>query len=366
MRLRRLAVVTGLVATLAVAGCGSNGGHSVDTGGANSGTTNGTPAAVALTGAGSTFDWPLFDAMFKEYQKDHPVTVNYQAIGSGGGQKALFDGTVQFAASDAFLTDDQLKEHPDVLHIPVTIGAVSVGYNLPGVDNLRLTGPVLADIYLGKIKKWSDPAIAAINPGTKLPDLPVVPVYRSDGSGTSFIFTSYLNAVSSEWAAKVGAGKSVNWPAGIGGKGSDGVAGQVTQTPGAIGYFEMAYAVENHIKQATLQNHDGKWVAPSTEGAAAAAAGAAANMPADLRVLIVDAPGADSYPISGFSWVLVSRDLKDTPANRELVKLLWWMVHDGQKFAAPLQYAPLPDPVVKLDEAQIRSIGAGGQSLLGQ
>ncbi|MBE3589658.1 MAG: phosphate ABC transporter substrate-binding protein PstS [Firmicutes bacterium] len=354
------------MAALATAGCATSGGVGTDTNGNPPG-ANGGSAAVALTGAGSTFDWPLFDAMFKEYQESHPVTVNYQAIGSGGGQKALFDGTVQFAASDAFLSDEQMKDHPDVVHIPITIGAVSVGYNLPGVDNLRLTGPVLADIYLGKIKKWNDPAIAAINPGVRLPDLPVVPVYRSDGSGTSFIFTNYLKAVSPEWASKVGAGTSVQWPAGLGGKGSNGVAGQVTQTPGAIGYFEMAYAVENHIAQATLQNHDGQWVQPSTEGAAAAAAGAAKSMPADLRkVLIVDAPGEKSYPISGFSWVLVSRDLKDTPQNRELVKLLWWMVHDGQKHAEPLHYAPLPEEVVKLDEAQLRGLGAGGTSLLGK
>lgn len=360
MRRRWTKLLAGVLAAAALTatGCGAT---------ANNARGSDAKANITLTGAGSTFDWPLFDTMFKTYHRLHPeVSVNYQAIGSGGGQRALFDGTVQFAASDAFLSDDDLAKHSDLVHIPITIGAVSLGYNLPGVTDLRLTGPVLADIYLGKIKTWNDPAIAALNPGTSLPNTPVLPVYRSDGSGTTFIFTNYLKAVSTEWASQVGADKSVSWPVGVGGKGSDGVAGQVKQTPGAIGYFEMAYAVQNDIPQATLQNRAGSWVAPSADGASAAAADAASSSPSDLRMLIVDAPGPPSYPISGFSWVLVSKNLADTPSNRALAELLWWMVHDGQGSAKPLNYAPLPDPIVKLDEAVIRSVGAGGTSLVGR
>ncbi|MBX6351077.1 MAG: phosphate ABC transporter substrate-binding protein PstS [Clostridia bacterium] len=366
MRKRFALWITGVLLGALLAGCGAASSSPTGGGGGTS-EAGGSNVAVALTGAGSTFDFPLFDNMFKKYHELHPnVTVNYQSIGSGGGQKALFDATVRFAASDAFLSDDQMKQHPDLVHIPITIGAVSVGYNLPGVDHLRLTGKVLADLCLGRITKWNDKAIQDLNPGVPLPDLPVAVVHRSDGSGTTFIFTNYLSAVSPEWAGQVGAGTAVNWPTGIGGKGSEGVAGQVRQTPGAIGYFEMAYAMENGIQQATMQNKDGNWVDPSSEGASAAAAGAAANMPQDLRVLFVDAPGPNSYPISGFSWIIVRKNLPDTPENRALVQLLDWMIHDGQQVAEPLHYAPLPDPVVKLDEQVIRSIGAGGKSLLGK
>lgn len=317
----------------------------------------GEGAPVTITGAGSTFDYPLFSTMFARYHQLHPdVQVNYQSIGSGGGQQQLFAGTVEFGASDAPLTDEQQRAHPTVVHLPITVGAVAVGYNLPGVGSgLRLTGDVLARIYLGEIVQWSDPAIARLNPGRRLPGLPIAVVHRADGSGTTFIFTSYLSAVSPQWAAKVGRGVSVAWPTGVGAKGSEGVAGQVRQTPGGIGYFEMAYAVQNHIPMALVQNMAGRWVAPSVHGASVGAAQAAARMPADLRAIFVNAPGADTYPVAGFSWLLVdSRRVR--PA---LLDLVTWMIHDGQRYAAPLGYAPLPAPVVRRDEEKLRSLRAG-------
>ncbi len=315
----------------------------------------GQPGTIVITGAGSTFDYPLFSKMFAVYHGLHPnVQVNYQSIGSGGGQQQLFAGTVDFGASDAPLTDAQLRAHPGIVHIPITVGAVSVGYNLPGLGSgVRLTGDVLARIYLGQITTWADPAIARLNPGRTLPHLPVAVVHRSDGSGTTFIFTSYLSAVSPAWKDRVGTGVSVDWPVGVGAKGSEGVSGQVRQIPGAIGYFEMAYSVENRIPMATMKNADGRWVPPSVQGASVGAGQAAAHMPADLRAVFVNAPGPASYPISGFSWVLVDRQRVSQP----LVDLLTWMIHDGQTFAAPLEYAPLPAPVVRLDEQKIRALG---------
>jgi phosphate transport system substrate-binding protein len=317
--------------------------------------TSGGP--VVITGAGSTFDYPLFSKMFAAYHQLHPdVQVNYQSIGSGGGQQQLFAGTVNFGASDAPLSDEQLRAHPTVVHIPITVGAVSVGYNLPGVGSgLRLTGDALARIYLGQITKWNDPAIASLNPDRKLPDLPVAVVHRSDGSGTTYIFTAYLSAVSPAWKDRVGYGVSVNWPVGVGAKGSEGVSGQVSQTPGAIGYFEMAYAMQNHLPTATMQNAAGRWVEPSVEGASVGAGQAASHMPADLRAMFVNAPGDTSYPISGFSWVLVD----SRHVSRPLLDLLNWMIHDGQKFAADLDYAPLPEQVVRLDEQKMATLGAG-------
>jgi phosphate transport system substrate-binding protein len=319
-----------------------------------------TPAAaqgtITLTGAGSTFDYPLFSKMFADYHRMHPnVEVNYQSIGSGGGQQQLFAGTVNFGASDAPLTDDQLKEHSSILHLPITVGAVSVGYNLPGVNRpVRLSGDALARIYLGEITSWNDPAITALNPGVSLPKMPIAVVHRSDGSGTTFIFTSYLSAVSAAWKGKVGRGVSVNWPVGVGAKGSEGVSGQVRQIPGGIGYFEMAYSMENKIPMVVMRNAGGKWVAPSVAGASVGAGQAAAHMPADLRAVFVNAPGPTSYPISGFSWVLVD----ENHVSKPLVNLLTWMIHDGQKYSAELFYAPLPAPVVRLDDQKLRILEA--------
>jgi len=325
-------------------------------------------SANALTGAGSTFDNPLFSKLFDVYNQQCKVQVNYQSIGSGGGIQQLTQKTVQFGATDAPLTDDQIKAAGgDVLHIPVTIGAVPVGYNLPGVKSgVKLTGDILAKIFLGQITKWNDPALRAINAGVNLPDLDIAVVHRSDGSGTSFILTSYLAAVSPDWKSKVGAATSVEWPVGAGGKGSEGVAGLVKQTPGGIGYFELAYAVQNNITVATLQNQAGKFVDPTADGASAAAAGAIANLPPDLRAVFVNAPGDASYPISGFSWVAINAGQSDPKVASSLVYLLWWVTHDGQKYAKDLSYAPLPDQLQKLDEAQLKKVAVGGKPLLAQ
>ncbi|MDI3316635.1 MAG: phosphate ABC transporter substrate-binding protein PstS [Bacillota bacterium] len=352
-----------LALSLALGACGggaatppsANSGSSPSTGG--SGGSGGSGGGqVTIMGAGSSFDNPLFSKMFSEYHKLHPnVQVNYQSVGSGAGQQQLFAQTVDFAASDAFLSDQQLQEHPSIVHIPITLGAVAVGYNLPNIGSgVRLTGDVLAKIYLGQIKKWNDPAIQNLNPNRKMPDLPIAVVHRSDGSGTTFIFTNYLSAVSADWKSKVGSGTAVNWPTGVGAKGSEGVSAQVKQVPGGIGYFEMAYAMQNQIPMATMQNKDGNWVAPSVDGASVGAAQAAASMPSDLRALFVNAPGPDSYPISGFSWVLVDKNRVSKP----VVELLDWMVHDGQSFAKDLYYGPLPDKVVQLDEQKLQELRA--------
>lgn len=321
----------------------------------------------ALTGAGSTFDFPLFSAMFSQYHTLVPgVTVNYQSIGSGGGIQQLTQRTVDFGASDAPLTDSQEKAMPTpALHLPVTIGAVAVGYNLPGIQSgLKLSGDVLASIYLGEIKTWNDPKITALNADLKLPSTPIAVVHRSDGSGTTFIFTNYLAAVSDTWKSKVGTSTAVNWPIGIGAKGSEGVAGQVKQVPGGIGYFELAYAKENNITSVTMQNKDGKYVEPSSAGASAAAAGTAANMPADLKATFPNPAGADVYPISGFSWVLFFQQQTDQNKANILAHLLDWMVTDGQQLGEKLYYAPLPPPVVQLCRAQIRKMTVNGKPVL--
>ena len=320
---------------------------------------------VQLTGAGSTFDFPLFGKVFNAFQQKTGVQVNYQSIGSGGGVEQLTKKTVDFGASDFPLNDEQTKAAEaaggPVVHVPVTMGAVSVGYNLP-VDGLKLDGDTLSGIYLGAIKTWNDPKIAAINPGLKLPSTPIAVVHRSDGSGTTFIFTSYLAAVSPEWKSKMGASGAVNWPVGIGAKGSEGVSGQVTNTPGGIGYFELAYAKQNTIKSAVLKNAAGKFVEPSVKGAADASAGAANNMPADLKAVFVNAPGDTSYPISGFSWAVVFKNQSDKVKGQELVDLLNYTVTTGQQFAEPLYYAPLPKPVQALDQKATKSITIAGQA----
>ncbi|MGH9411429.1 MAG: phosphate ABC transporter substrate-binding protein PstS [Vicinamibacterales bacterium] len=323
---------------------------------ASAGTTS---AAVRLQGAGSTFDTPLFSRVFDSLQKQQGIEVNYQSIGSGGGVQQLIAGTVDFGASDYPLNDEQTKAAEaaggPVVHVPVTMGAVSVGYNAP-VDNLKLDGATLSGIYMGTITNWNDSKIAALNPGTKLPNLPIVVVHRSEGSGTTFIFTSYLSAVNPEWKSKVGAAGSVKWPTGLGAKGSEGVSGQVTTTPGTIGYFELAYAKSNNIKSALLKNAAGKFVEPSSDGAAAAGAGAAAKMPADLKAVFVNAPGVASYPIAGFSWIIVFKNQKDAAKGHALVDMLKYTVTEGQQGAAALYYAPLPKAVQDLDLKAIATI----------
>ena len=321
-------------------------------------------ADTLINGAGSTFGYPIYSKWFDAYAKSNPgVHFNYQSIGSGGGIKMLMDKTVEIGASDAPLNDEQIAKAPaPVLHFPSVLGAVVITYNVPGVTRkLRLTGPAIADIYLGKIKKWDDPAIAKLNPAVKLPDTDIVTVHRSDGSGTTFIFADYLSKVSPEWAKQVGKSTSLKWPGGLGGKGSEGVTALVEQTQGAIGYAELNYALTNKIAYAQLKNHDGKWVDATLGAVTAAAAGAAANMPADFRVSIVDAPGATTYPISSFTWLIVYRNQTDPTRGPMLVKFLEWALTRGQQDAATLDYAPLPPAVVKMELKEIGEIKVAGQ-----
>ncbi len=299
---------------------------------------------LLINGAGATFPAPLYQKWFSEYNKIHPdIKFNYQAIGSGGGIKQFTEGTVDFGATDAPMKDDQIAKVPDVVHIPTVLGAVVVAYNAPGLKSLRFSGETLANVFLGKITKWNDPAIVADNPGVKLPEQAIVVARRSDGSGTNAIFTDYLSKVSPEFKTKVGSGTSVNWPVGLGGKGNDGVTGLVKATPGSIGYVELGYAVQQKLTVAELKNKDGNWVKASIESTTAAANGV--EMPADFRVSITNATGKDSYPIAGFTWILVHRDSKDAAKGKAIVNFLRWALNDGEKMATPLDYAPLPREV---------------------
>jgi phosphate transport system substrate-binding protein len=323
-------------------------------------------AAETLNAAGATFPYPLYSKWFDAYKQKTGVTISYQSIGSGGGIKALQTGVVDIGASDAPLSDQEAKEMgAAVVHIPTVAGAVVIAYALPGVDKgLRLTPDVLADIYLGKLTRWNDRRITSVNPGRKLPNLAIAVVHRSDGSGTSYIFTSYLSAISADWKRTVGAGKSVSWPAGIGGKGNEGVAGLVKQTPGAIGYVELAYATQNKLPCAFLRNRAGRFVEPTLASTTAAAAGAAKAMQKDVRVSIVNSPAKDAYPIAGFTYMLVYRNQRDANRGRATADFLWWAVHTGQQEAPRLEYAPLPAAVVKINEGAIRSLSSGGKALL--
>ncbi len=329
------------------------------------GTGNGCPATKALTGAGSTFDNPLFSKMFSVYPSVKcGINVNYQSVGSGAGINDLLQQIVAFGATDTPMSDTQLassKSGP-IIHIPVTLGAVAIAYNLPGVTTrVKLTGPVLAAIFLGTIKSWDDPQIKAVNTGVTLPHLTITVAHRSDGSGTTGIFTHYLAAVSPDWMSKVGAATTVNWPVGVGGKGSAGVAAVVQQTKGSIGYVELAYALANNISYASIQNANGKFVDPSLDGAKADAEGVT-TIPADLRFFIVNAPGDAAYPISGFSWAVVYQNQSNADKGQALANLLWWMIHDGQQYATPLNYVPLPAAIVTKSEAQIQSMTCGGSA----
>jgi len=319
--------------------------------------TNAAP--VNITGAGSTFDYPAFTKWFEAYkQVDSGVEFNYQSIGSGGGIKNLTSQTVDFGASDAPMTDSAMAATPGkILHIPVVAGSVAIIYNLPGDPKLKLDGDTLAGIYLGNITKWNDPKIAALNPGVSLPDLAIVTVHRSDGSGTSFIFTDYLSAVNPAWADSVGKGTMVKWPMGIGAlaaKGSEGVAGQVKQVPGGIGYAELAYADQNKIPYADMKNSKGNFISPAPDSVSAALA--TAKIPDDFRFSMVNAPGDKAYPIAGASWVLVYQQQKKAENGQKLVAFLKWAVTDGQKLSPALDYAPLPDNVQQRELALLDTI----------
>jgi phosphate transport system substrate-binding protein len=302
-------------------------------------------AQLLVNGAGSTFDYPAFTTWFDTYQKQDPsVHFNYQSIGSGAGINQLVKQTVDFGASDAPMKDAAMAAAPGkILHLPVVAGAVALTYNLPGDPKLRFDADTLAGIYLGTITNWNDPKLVALNPGAALPDMPIAVVHRSDGSGTSFIFTDYLSSVSPEWAAKVGKGGSVKWPTGLGGKGSEGVSGQVKQLPGSIGYVELAYAQQNKLPVADLRNAAGNFVSPSPDGVSKAMA--TANIPDDFRFSMVNAPGPDAYPIAGPSWVLLYQKQAKGDVGQKLVAFLKWAVTDGQKLTPALSYAPLPAEV---------------------
>ena len=327
----------------------------------------GTAAAQTLmNGAGATFPYPIYSKWFDEYTKVDPsVRFNYQSIGSGGGIRQITERTVDFGASDGPMTDDQLKKAPaELFHIPTVLGAVVATYNLPGNPKLRFTPELLADIFLGKIASWDDERIKSVNPGVSLPKTPIVIVHRSDGSGTTYIWVDYLSKVSKEWEEKVGRGTSVKWPVGLGGKGNEGVAGQVKNTPGAFGYVELAYAITNKLPVASVKNAAGKFVEPTIESTTAAAAGAAGHMPSDFRVSLTNAPGDSAYPIASFTWLLVYKDQPDEAKGRLLTKFLWWAIHEGQKYPSDLLYAPLPAPVVKQLEAKIKEVTFHGKPLI--
>jgi phosphate transport system substrate-binding protein len=311
-----------------------------------------------LNGAGATFPYPMYSKWFSEYNKLHPeVQINYQSIGSGGGIRQVLNGTVDFGASDGPMTDEQLKEaKTKILHIPTVMGADVPAYNIAGVSGeIKFTPEVLANIFLGKITSWNDPSLAKINPGVKFPNEPIIVVHRSDGSGTTYIFTDYLSKVSKEWETTVGKGTSVKWPIGLGGKGNEGVAGQIRQLEGSIGYVELIYAVQNKIQYGVVKNAAGEFVKASLEGVTEAAA-SAQSMPADFRVSITNAPGKTAYPISSFTWLLIPAQAKDANKGKILTDFLNWMVTDGQKMTTQLTYAPLPDSVVEKVKAAIKQV----------
>jgi len=300
-------------------------------------------AQMMINGAGATFPYPIYSKWFDEYAKVDPsVRFNYQSIGSGGGQKQILAQTVDFGASDGPMSDDNLAKAPGkLLHIPTVAGADVVAYNLPGNPALKFDADTIAGIFLGQIKKWNDPKIATLNPGVTLPDQEIVVVHRSDGSGTTYIWTDYLSKISPEWKTKVGTNTSVNWPTGIGGKGNEGVAGQIKQTPGAVGYVELIYAVQNKMPYADVKNSAGEFVKASLESITAAMA--TAEIPDDFRFSMTNAPGKGAYPIAGATWLLVYERQKDATKGKKLVEFLKWAAKHGEKMAQDLQYAPLPE-----------------------
>jgi len=318
-----------------------------------------TVRAEQINGAGATFPYPIYSKWFSDYNKLHPdVEINYQSIGSGGGIRQLSNQTVFFGATDGPMTPDQMQGAPGrILHLPTVLGAVVPIYNIPGVDaQLKFSGTLLADIILGKVTKWNDPAIAGPNPGVKLPSTDITVAHRSDGSGTTYIFVDYLSKVSPEFKTKVGVATSVNWPVGVGGKGNEGVAGLVKQTPGSIGYVELIYAKQNNIDYGSVKNMEGEFVAASLDSVTAAAAVAARQMPPDFRVSITNAPGKGVYPISSFTWLLFYENPKDKPKARTMVDFMKWALSDGQKAASDLGYAPLPSEVVALEMEALKKI----------
>ena len=321
--------------------------------------------SVDLTGGGSSFAYPIYSKWSALYAAKTGVKVNYQSIGSSGGIRQLSDEIVDFGASDGPMTEQQLAQAKGgpILHIPTVLGGVSVTYNLPTVQQpLKITGDVLAQLYMGKITKWNDARIASLNPGVSLPSLDVVVVHRSDGSGTTYIFSDYLATVSHAWSATVGRGQSLNWPVGLGGKGSEGVTGQVKQTPGAVGYVELSYAKQNNLPSALIRNAAGAWVAPTLESVTAAAAGVVPTLPAntDYRISIVNGPGKDTYPISSFTWILIYQHQSDPVKGKKLIDFLNWGLTDGEREAGSLDYAPLPQEMVARLKTKLGTVDLSG------
>jgi phosphate transport system substrate-binding protein len=353
----RILLAIPLVAALACGGENKTGADST------AAKPSSTTSDADLTGAGATFPNPIYSKWFSDYAAATGVKINYQSIGSGGGIRQLTEGTVDFGASDAPMTDAELaKAKGPILHFPTVLGAVVITYNRPGLTApLKLNGDVIAAIFAGKITKWADSRIASLNPGVKLPAKDILVVHRSDGSGTTYIFSDYLSAVSPSWAQAPGKGKELSWPVGIGAKGNEGVAGQVKQTEGAIGYTELAYAKQNHLATAAIANQAGEYVEPSIESATAAAAGIASKLPAntDYRISIVNAPGKGAYPITSFTWLLIPRTVSSAKKQKQLTDFLRWYLTKGETSAASLDYAPLPQAIVTTLTARIDSISAG-------
>jgi phosphate transport system substrate-binding protein len=319
-------------------------------------------AQTKLNGAGATFPYPIYSKWFNQYHQEHPdVEINYQSIGSGGGIAQVTAGTVDFGASDGPMKDEQLSAFKQqrgtaVIHFPTVLGADVPAYNIPGVkEELKFTPEALAGIFLGKITSWNDPVLAKANPGVSLPNIPIVVIHRSDGSGTTYVWTDYLSKISSEWASGPGKGTSVHWPVGLGAKGNEGVSGMIRQMEGSLGYVELVYAVQNKIPYGSVKNKSGNFVKASLESITAAA-GSMKNMPADFRVSITDAPGGDAYPVSSFTWLLVPTDWKDKNKVKVFVEFLNWMLDQGQGMTAQLSYAPLPDSVKNMERAAIKNI----------
>lgn len=329
-----------------------------------------TYAQTIINGAGATFPYPLISKWSSEYHNlKSDIQINYQSIGSGGGIKQMIAGTVNWGASDAPLTDEQMhvadSAHGPLIHIPETLGAVVIAYNIPGVtETLKFDGETIANIYLGKITMWNDEQIKKLNPDVDLPNSQIIVVHRADGSGTTYIFSDYLSKVSSEWKDKVGKSTSLNWPVGIGGKGNEGVAGQVTRTPGAIGYVELIYALQNNISFADIKNAVGVFVHPSIAGVTEALANAAKTLPEDLRFSITNAPGKDSYPISSATWLLIYKNQTDYEKGKATVEFMRWAVTEGQQYSTALDYAPLPKNIQKLDVEKLRMVEYNGKSIM--
>jgi phosphate transport system substrate-binding protein len=376
-----------IAALLAACGSGSDStqtasaGNTASTGATTPSGTSGSPVAngspismgdwkprdvkVDLTGSGSSFVDPAMQLWVQQYKKLAPnVTINYQSVGSGQGKKDFISGVTDFAGTDAYMTDDELKQAPGSLHIPVVLGSVAITYNLSGVSKLQLSGPTLANIYLGKITTWNDGAIATDNPGASLPEAPITVVYRADGSGTSAIFTNFLSKVSDEWKSNVGFGTAVQWPVGIGGQQNPGVAAGVQQTPGAIGYVELAYATVNKLPEIAIKNATGAYVLPTLESTSAAAAGFINELPDDLRVFITNPPtGEQAYPITGFSWVLLRPSYDNEKTAQALTDFCYWAITAGQTVSKSLEYAPLPDPVRAIEIKKLERVQAGGTAV---